>query len=40
MANWVRRRGFEEGPEWDLLRSIITERSMVLDNPQLLEGME
>ncbi|KAF8420830.1 hypothetical protein EV426DRAFT_515401, partial [Tirmania nivea] len=33
-------RGFEEGPEWELLREYVTGKSMILDNPALMEGME
>ena len=36
----TRYRGFEEGPEWELLREYVTGKSMVLDNPALMEGME
>ncbi|KAI5811662.1 hypothetical protein DFH27DRAFT_475158, partial [Peziza echinospora] len=32
--------GFEEGPEWELLRETVEARGMILDNPALLEGMQ
>ncbi|KAF8461907.1 hypothetical protein BDZ91DRAFT_662779 [Kalaharituber pfeilii] len=34
------QRGFEEGPEWELLKEYVAGRSMVLDDPGLMEGME
>jgi hypothetical protein len=35
-----RRRGEEEGPEWDALKELIGIRGMVLDRVELMEGME
>ncbi|KAL9130589.1 MAG: hypothetical protein Q9217_001249 [Psora testacea] len=34
------RRGEEEGEEWGNLREWIVERNMILDKPELMEGME
>ncbi|KAL9103780.1 MAG: hypothetical protein Q9163_001189, partial [Psora crenata] len=34
------KRGQEEGEDWENLREWIMGRSMVLDNPELMEGME
>ncbi|KAI9665243.1 MAG: hypothetical protein M1829_005781 [Trizodia sp. TS-e1964] len=34
------RRGEEEGEEWEALRDWIGSRGMVLDRPELMEGME
>ena len=34
------KRGDEEGRDWQLLRAWTTSRDMVLDKPELLEGME
>lgn len=36
----VHRRGFEEGPEWELLREVVERKGMRLDVPELLEGMQ
>ncbi|KAI9790517.1 MAG: hypothetical protein M1816_005024 [Peltula sp. TS41687] len=35
-----RKRGDEEGPEWERLREWIGRGRMVLDRPELMEGME
>ncbi len=35
-----RRRGEEEGGEWEELREFIGRRGMVLDRVELMEGME
>jgi len=34
------RRGFEEGEAWELLREVAFRKNMVLDNPDLMDGME
>lgn len=34
------KRGEEEGEEWEALREWVLMRGMVLDNPELMEGME
>lgn len=36
----VWRRGEEEGAEWDFLREWVSERGMILDAAELMEGME
>lgn len=36
----VTMRGEEEGVEWEALREWVGRREMVLDNPELMEGME
>ena len=36
----VNRRGEEEGEEWEAFREWVLMRGMVLDNPELMEGME
>ena len=35
-----RRRGEEEGPDWEALKELCGIRGMVLDNVELMEGME
>ena len=34
------RRGFEEGEAWELLREVVFRKNMILDNPDLMDGME
>ncbi|KFY12133.1 hypothetical protein V492_04074 [Pseudogymnoascus sp. VKM F-4246] len=36
----VWRRGEEEGEEWEALREWVARRGMILDRPELMEGME
>ena len=36
----VRRRGEEEGTDWDVLREVVGLRGMGLDRVELMEGME
>lgn len=38
--NEVWRRGEEEGSDWDVLREWISQRGMILDAAELMEGME
>ncbi|KAG0643030.1 hypothetical protein HOY80DRAFT_545154 [Tuber brumale] len=34
------KRGFEEGEAWELLREVVFRKNMILDNPDLMDGME
>ncbi|PWW71654.1 hypothetical protein C7212DRAFT_360456 [Tuber magnatum] len=34
------KRGFEEGEEWELLCEVVFRKNMILDNPDLMDGME
>ncbi|MCJ1273606.1 hypothetical protein MMC21_001399 [Puttea exsequens] len=36
----IYKRGEEEGPEWEMLREWAGTRGMILDKPDLMEGME
>ncbi|KAI1006824.1 hypothetical protein K3495_g1388 [Podosphaera aphanis] len=35
----IRRRGEEEGEDWDLIKEWVSRRSMILDRVELMEGM-